>query len=347
MLTVTKGVLVMEKMNNDKKTALVYSILILLFVFIVCFYMYDFLNELSVAMLFMIPILFSAIYNDRALATLISVVSILIFDFMFIHPRFHFIASDSNYFITFFIMFITGQIVYKLAKNATLAKEIEVSKKIEDTLLELLSHELRTPLAVIKGCSSGLLNKDLELTKLDQKNLIENIDENAEEMDRLIGNLINSAKLKNGILRVKKELCDIQDIVASAIIKTEKDIPVLFESVDNEIASIIANAVLIEQAVINLLDNALKYGHDVRVKITEENSDIIITVSNKGQIPNKSELENVVKPFLRLKNSNNHRGLGLGLHVVQLISEIHDGRLALTTDNFEFNASMYLPKKIK
>lgn len=331
-------------MNKDNLNFF-YSIVILLAISATCFVVYPYLNELSIAMLFMIPIVFSAIYNSRSQAIAISIFSIAIFDFLFVHPKFLLIVSDPNYFITFFIMFIAGQIVFRLSQNATLAKEMEVSKKIEDTLLELLSHELRTPLAVIKGCSSALLNEELHLTKINQQNLIENIDENAEEMDRLIGNLINSAKLKNGVFKVKKDYCDIQDIVSSAIMKVEKDIPVLFET--NKISNIIGNAILIEQAVINLLDNAFKYGYDVTLKIQEDATNILIVVGNNVKTPLAIDLENAVKPFSRLANSKNHRGLGLGLHVVSLISEIHGGKLVLSSDRSIFIASIFLPKNIK
>mgnify|MGYP003615697214 FL=1 len=332
-----------------KKNSLnsVHSVIILSVIAIVCFWSHNYLNELSIAMLFMIPILFSAIFNSQTQAIAIAFFSIAIFDFIFVHPKFDLAASNPSYFITFFIMFAIGQIVFRLSQNAALAKEMEVSKKIEDTLLELLSHELRTPLAVIKGCSSSLLNKDLILTKLDEKNLIENIDENAEEMDKLIWNLINSAKLKNGILKVKKDVCDIQDIVSSAIIKTEKDIPVLFEANQNQISNIAGNAILLEQAVINLLDNAFKYGYDVAAKIQEEEDSVVIIVSNKGGLQSLVDIEKAVKPFSRLSNSKNHRGLGLGLHVVSLISEIHGGKLVLSSDRSIFIASIFLPKNTK
>jgi len=328
-----------------KNNKLIQSVVILVVTTVVSLWLYDVLNLLNIAMFFMIPILFSALHNKKNEVTMVSIISIILFDVLFIPPRFEIMVHDTNYLISFIIMFIIGQIVYKLAKNASLAKELEISKKIEDTLLESLSHELRTPLAAISGCSSSLLNSDLKLSLEDQNELIENIDKNAEDMDKLITNLINSAKLTNGVLNIKREFCDIQDIIGSALIKTEKEKLATYTNI-SDIPIIGANAILIEQAIINLLDNAFKYGYDVEVIVFTRALGVEIIVSNKGLIPTEHEIINASKPFCRLSNSKSHRGLGLGLHVAKLIAEIHGGQLTLSIDKIKFIANLYLPKNL-
>lgn len=321
------------------------SLITLSAVIVVSLVMYDILNLLDIAMLFMIPILFSALHCTKIEVIFISIVSIVLFDVLFILPRFDISVHDTNHLISFAIMFIIGQIVYKLTTNATLIKELEISKKIENTLLESLSHELKTPLAVIIGSSSTLLNKDIILSQKNQKELLEHIEKNAQDMDSLITNLISSAKLTNGILNIKKGFCDIEDIIGSALVKTKREELILYEN-DGEIKIIIANAILIEQAVINLLDNAFKYGYDVEIDTSANELGVTINVSNKGAMPTKLEIQNALKPFCRLSNSRSQRGLGLGLHVVKLIAEIHGGKLELNIDNARFIATLYLPKEL-
>lgn len=328
-----------------KNNKLIQSVVILVVTTGVSLWLYDFLNLLNIAMFFMIPILFSALYNRQSEVIVISIISITIFDFIFIPPSFELITHDANYLIGFVIMFAIGQIVSTLVKNANIAKELEISNKIQDTLLESLSHELRTPLAVIKGYSSSLLEQDFSLSNEERLEFIKNIDENAEDMNKLITNLINSAKLTNGILNIKREFCDIQDIIGSALIKTEKEKLAIYTNI-NDIPIISANAILIEQAIINLLDNAFKYGYDIEVIVSKNTLGVEIIVSNKGLIPTEQEMINALKPFCRLSNSKSHRGLGLGLHVVKLIAEIHGGKLTLSTDNTKFIASLYLPKNL-
>ena len=305
---------------------------------------FDKLNFLNTAMLFMVPILFSALRNERKEVFFISLLSVLSFDIFFIPPRFSLTISDTNYLISFIIMIATGQMVAYLVKEATIAKELEISEKIQDALLESLSHELRTPLAVIKGCSSGLLEQNLILSDKERTQLIETIDENAEDMEQLIHNLINSAKLKNGVLHLKKDICDLEDIIGSALLKSEKEQTANFV-ISQNIPTIYANAIFIEQALINLLDNAFKYGFDVGVSVTEKPHGVLIVVSNQGTIPSVNELCEATKPFVRLSNASSKRGLGLGLHVVQLITEIHGGTLTLKSENERFFAELFLPKR--
>jgi len=304
---------------------------------------FNLLNLLNTAMLFMIPILFSAFYNSRKEVFIISLLSVLSFDILFIPPRFSLTVSDVNYLLSFSIMIATGQIVAYLAKQASIAKELEMSNKIQDTLLESLSHELRTPLAVIKGYSSSLLEQDLVLTEKERLEFIQNIDENAEDMDCLINNLLSSAKLKNGILHIKKEVCDIEEIIGSVLIKTDKNELVNFTMTHN-LPTVFGNAIFIEQALVNLLDNALKYGHEVSITALQVSHGIIIVVKNKGNVPSSYEISNATKPFIRLSNASSKRGLGLGLHVVQLITDIHKGTLSLKSQNGEFIAQLFLPK---
>lgn len=327
-----------------KKSKFLHSLIIVVIVTTIGLVFFDFSNLLNTAMLFMIPIVFSAFYNEkRKEVFVVSIISVISFDVLFIPPRFSFAVSDVNYLLSFIIMIVTGQIIAYLAQKASMAKELEMSTKIQDTLLQSLSHELKTPLAVIKGYSSSLLEQDLVLTENERLEFIKEIDNNAEDMECLINNLISSAKLKNGILNIKKEDCDIEEIIGSALVKIDKNELVDF-NMTNDLPTIYGNAIFIEQAIINLLDNAFKYGFDISISLQVVPYGIEIIVKNKGEIPLKDELLNATKPFTRLSNAKNKRGLGLGLHVVQLIAEIHKGKFSLESQNNEFIAKLFLPK---
>ncbi|MFA6195534.1 MAG: DUF4118 domain-containing protein [Sulfurimonas sp.] len=331
-------------MKYYEKSKFIISLGLLVLITLFSLLFFDTLNLLNTAMLFMVPILFSALHNEKKEVFFISVLSVLSFDVLFIPPRFSLTVSDVNYLMSFTIMIAVGQIIAYLTKQAAIAKELEISEKIQDALLESLSHELRTPLAVIKGCSSGLLEKNLILNDKERTQLIETIDENAEDMEQLIHNLINSAKLKNGILHLKKDICDLEEIIGSALLKSEKEQTANFVLSQN-IPTIYANAIFIEQALINLLDNAFKYGFDVGVSVSEKPDGVLIVVSNNGTIPSVDELNQATKAFVRLSNASSKRGLGLGLHVVQLIAEIHRGTLTLKSENERFFAELFLPKR--
>ena len=321
------------------------SLTLTAFITIIALMFFDKINLINTAMLFLIPILFSALYNTRMEVFLVSTVSILSFNILFIPPRFSIHVHDVNYFISFIIMIAIGQIVSYLVKQAAITKELKMSQKIQDAILESLSHELRTPLAVIKGSSSVLQEYNLILSKEEQKTIVKTIYDNSEDMEKHISNLINSAKLKNGILQIKKELCDIEEIAGSALIKTEKDQSASLD-IEDDAPQIYGNAVFLEQAIVNLLDNAFKYGTDVKVNIKTYLDEIIIEVSNMGIIPSQQEISKATNAFTRLSNSHSKRGLGLGLHVVKLIAQIHNGRLVLDTNNNRFCAKLFLKQNI-
>lgn len=291
----------------------------------------------------MLPILFAALKNSQKEALFIALLSVVSFDLLFITPRFSFHVSDMKYLLSFAIMIIIGQMVSSLAKKAQITQELEMSKKIQDALLESLSHELRTPLAVIKGSSSGLLDHHLVIDPAERIRLIETIDENAEEMEQLISNLINSAKLKNGALTLKMEFCDIEELIGSALLKTEHDQTAKLTLPDN-LPTIKGNPHFIEQAIINLLDNAFKYGVEVSLKATLHLDGVALLICNKSTILLPDEISHATSPFVRLSNASSKRGLGLGLHVVQLITDIHHGKLSLKSQNHTFCAELFLPK---
>lgn len=322
-----------------------HSLIMVAIVISVALVLIDFSDLLNTAMLFIIPIVFSAFYNDKKEVFIISVISVISFDILFIPPRFSFEVSNNSHLLTFLVMILTGQIIAYLAKKASVAKELEMATKIQDTLLQSLSHELKTPLAVIKGYSSSLLEQDLNLTQEQRIEFIEAIDENAEDMECLINNLISSAKLKNGILNINRQDCDIQEIVGSVLVKIDKNEVVSFE-VDEDLICVFANPIFIEQAIVNLLDNAFKYGFNISIKISNVPNGIEIIVKNKSEILIKDEIKDATKPFVRLSNAKNQRGLGLGLHVVSLIAEIHKGELSLKSENNQFIATLFLPKSI-
>lgn len=312
---------------------------------IIALIFFDELNLINIAMLFLIPILFSAFYNKSLEVLFVSIVVILCFNILFIPPRFSLHVYDANYFISFIIMIVIGQIVSSLVKKASIAKEHQMSQKIQDAILESLSHELRTPLAVIKGSSSVLQEYNLILSEDERTTIAKTIDDNSEDMEKHISNLINSAKLKNGVLQIKQELCDIEEIIGSALIKTEKDQSASL-SIEDDVPQIYGSAIFLEQAIINLLDNAFKYGNDVTVNIKTYLDGIMIEVSNSGAIPSQQEILRATNAFTRLSNSHSKRGLGLGLHVVDLIAQIHNGKLTLTINNGRFCAKLFLKQNI-
>ncbi len=104
-----------------------------------------------------------------------------------------------------------------LAEQARQAELLEVTDKLQTALLNSISHDLRTPLVSITGALSSLADDQILLDESARRSLIETAGEEADRLNRLVGNLLDMTRLESGAMRIKKEACDIQDLVGSAL----------------------------------------------------------------------------------------------------------------------------------
>lgn len=300
------------------------------------------LQLLNIGMIHLLPIFYAAMHLGRKDTFIVSIASILSFNFFFIPPIFTFAIHDFRYLFSFAIMIAVGQIVSWLNTQATLAKELEASERLQETLLGSLSHELRTPLAAIIGASSGLLTKELDLNVEQKQELYYTIDNGAHQMRRLIDNLLDAARLQSGMLKLKIQECDIRELLGSALSKTESIFPATL-SVEERVHTIQGDAVLIEQALFNLLENAFKYGDAVNVSVNFDHKGAIIHICNTGSIPPAHEVSIAWKAFSRLSNARGKEGVGLGLYVAYQIAKMHGGSVVTMSDGVQFCATLRLP----
>lgn len=302
------------------------------------------LQLVNIGMIHLIPILFAAMQLGRRDTFIISIASVLSFNFFFIPPTFTFTVHDFRYIFSFVIMITVGQIVSWLSEQAARAKALESSERLEEILLGSLSHELRTPLAAIMGASSGLLTEELDLNSEQKKELYHTIDNGAHRMRRLIDNLLDSARLQSGMLKLKIQECDICELLGSSLSKTEHTFPATL-TINEEIPSVQGDAVLIEQALYNLLENAFKYGDAVNILVDHDPDGVFIRICNTGSIPHAYEASTAWRAFSRLSNIRGEEGIGLGLYVAYRIAEMHGGSIKTMSDGVEFCVTMRLPAR--
>lgn len=302
------------------------------------------LQLVNIGMIHLIPILYAAMRLGRRDTLIVSVASVLSFNFFFIPPTFTFTVHDIRYVFSFAIMIAVGQIISWLSTQASIAKELETSERLQETLLGSLSHELRTPLSAIMGASSGLLTEELDLNTEQKKELYRTIDNGAHRMRRLIDNLLDTARLQSGMLKLKIDECDIRELLGSALSKTEHTFPATL-TMSKEIASVQGDAVLIEQALFNLLENAFKYGDAVNVSVEHDPQGVVIRICNTGSIPPAHEASMAWRAFSRLSNVRGEEGIGLGLYVAYRIAAMHRGSVKTMSDGIQFCVTMQLPLK--
>lgn len=220
----------------------------------------------------------------------------------------------------------------QLAEQAQRAELLQVAEKLRTTLLNMISHDLRTPLVSITGALSSLQEKDVEFDEATRRSLIENAREEAERLNRLVGNLLDMTRIEAGALQLTSEPCDAQDVIGSALEQAERwlerrpvtvDVPV-------DLPLVPMDFVLMVQVLVNLLDNAVRYSppdSSIEVRARVDGSELQIQVADRGTGIPPADLERVFDKFYRVQRPGSVSGSGLGLSICKGIVEAHGGRI--------------------
>ena len=220
-----------------------------------------------------------------------------------------------------------------LAEKAREAALLEESDRLRTALFNSISHELRTPLATIIGSVSTLLEAEAAYTSEQRQELLEAVKEGAARMERVVSNLLDTARLESGMLQIKHDWCDMEDIVGSALRRMGDHLR--GRRIETRMAADLplfrGDCVLLEQVLINILDNALKYSPasasvDIAVKFTGDALQTTVTDTGSG-IP-EADLMQVFDKFYRVRQPQKSvSGTGLGLSICKGIVEVHGGRI--------------------
>ncbi len=219
-----------------------------------------------------------------------------------------------------------------LAEQAKQAELLSAADKLQTALLNSISHDLRTPLVSITGALSALEQDDRQVDESARGSLIRTAREEADRLNRLVGNLLDMTRLEAGALKVKREPCDAEDLIGTALGQMEEQLEGRSVNVQVEPGTplISADFVLIVHVLTNLLDNALKYsprGSPLDVQAHTAGKDVQITVMDRGIGIPKGDLERVFDKFYRVQRPEQVTGTGLGLAICKGIVEAHGGRI--------------------
>jgi two-component system sensor histidine kinase KdpD len=221
-------------------------------------------------------------------------------------------------------------------ERAALAEETERAhreveqEQLRNSLLSSVSHDLRTPLAVITGAASTLLESSAVLDAYTRRELAQTIHEEADRLNRLIRNLLDMTRLDSGAIRVKREWLPLEEIVGAALHRL--DAQLVHREVKVELPSdlplVACDAVLTEQALINLLENAAKYSKGpIEIRVTALPREVVVEVADRGPgIPAGQEAR-IFEKFQRAVREGSEGGVGLGLSICRAIVTAQGGRI--------------------
>lgn len=217
-----------------------------------------------------------------------------------------------------------------LAEQTQRARREVEAEQLRSSLLSSVSHDLRTPLAVITGSASTLLETKPSLDEPTRRELIQTILEESERLNRQIRNLLDMTRLESGAVRVKKEWLPFEEVVGSALQRMDKVLAGRDVRVDLPpgLQLVAFDPLLLELALTNLLENAVKYGADpIELNVTALRRELVVEIADRGQgIPPGEEVR-VFEKFHRAAREGAAEGVGLGLAICRAVVAAHGGRI--------------------
>ena len=217
----------------------------------------------------------------------------------------------------------------RLRAQAAHAEVLEEGNRMRTALLAAVSHDLRTPLSSIKAGVSTLRQTDVEWSSQDEAELLATIEEGADRLDDLIGNLLDMSRLATGSLRPFLRPCALDEIVVLAM----RDLAgrdALGLDVPDDLPLVTADPGLLERALANLLGNALRFApvdRPPRIAGTVAGGAVVLRVIDHGPGVPAAARERIFEPFQRLGDQSPGSGVGLGLAVARGFIEAMGGRI--------------------
>ncbi len=220
----------------------------------------------------------------------------------------------------------------QLSHQAEQAEILQARENLERALLNSISHDLRTPLVSITGALDTLRERVRTLTIEARLELLDTAWEEAERLNRFVGNLLDMTKLEAGAVKLRRELVDVQDLVGCSLAALERRLGT--RKVDLHVPSTLPpvrmDMTLMTQVLVNLLDNALKYSPDaspIEIAARADASRLNIEVADRGPGIPAQDLKRVFEKFYRIPVPEGVSGTGLGLSICKGIVEAHGGTI--------------------
>lgn len=235
---------------------------------------------------------------------------------------------------------VTSQMAIALERE-NFSKEQETSKveiereRLRSNLLRSISHDLRSPLAGIKGAVSTIIENGESISEETKKNLLQGIFEDTEWLIRLIENLLSMTRFDEGKIQINKNLELVEEVISEVVQRCSK----MFKehrikvTIPEDVIMVSMDGSLIEQVLINLIDNAVKFtpkGSLIEIKAYEENKDVFFEVIDNGPGIAKEIIPYIFDRFYTNGSaiSDSRRGVGLGLAICKSIVEAHGGNIS-------------------
>jgi PAS domain S-box-containing protein len=208
------------------------------------------------------------------------------------------------------------------------------SDELKSALLSSVSHELRTPLTAMKASVSSIIGNGTSGMNEVQHEFLKGVDKEINYMSRLVDNLLDMSRIEAGTLMPHREWHPLEDLVEGALRRAALTLEIrnIEVHIPEDLPPVFVDAVEMQQVLINLLDNAVKYSFPdspIRIQVRVGVQYIEVEVSNTGEAIPAQDLERIFERFYRRRSPREQsiRGTGLGLAICKGIVKAHGGRI--------------------
>jgi len=295
-------------------------------------------HRVNIAMVFLLGVVTVAASCRTLLAVAMPFLAVSAFIVCFVPPAV-FREGETDYITSLVTMLVVAILISVLtnrlrrqeqaAREAGIAVETE---RLRNTLLSSISHDLRTPLSGIAGSASSLMASD-QLDEATRKELAGSIYSQAQRLNRLLRNLLDTTRVETGAIKPKKDWQSIEEIVGAVLSQLDKELSgrIVVTEIPEDLPLVLLDDTLIEQLLVNLLDNANKYASldkAITIWAKAEPDHLLVGVDSGGIILPQDDLDRLFRKFFRGSNSGATYGTGLGLAVCKAIVEMHGGKIS-------------------
>jgi len=216
----------------------------------------------------------------------------------------------------------------ELTERARKSQQFEESDRLKTAILHAVSHDLRTPITIIKTSASNLRQLGDRLPPEERLETAETIEHEADQLNKLVGNLLDMSRLNAGALTLNSRPNSLEEVAGDVAARAwqlsgQERIKISFP---DDIPLVNLDYGLLLQALTNLVDNSLRYepsGSQIEIRGTLQENEARLMVINHGETIPAEERSHIMEPFYRGKDGH----VGLGLPIAKGIVEAHHGRL--------------------
>lgn len=299
----------------------------------------------SICLCFILALFLTARYTTGYFYGILSaLVGVGCVNFLFTYPYFELNFTLNGYPMTFIAMFtisiITSALTTNIKEQARIISEREKllmeaeKEKMRANLLRAISHDLRTPLTSIIGSSTVYLENESHLSDTDKTALVQHIFEDSNWLLNMVENLLSVTRINNETAKVNTSLEPVEEVIGEAVSRLKKRLPnaSVTVQVPDEILMIPMDAILIEQVLINLMENAIVHSRSTKpIECFADSSDDSVTfhVRDYGTGIPPEQLATIFDGSSSTTSisTDGRKGMGIGLSICKTIITAHGGTL--------------------